>query len=43
VLYTREPGAVVRRLVEQGSTLAGLEVARASLEEAFLDLTGEQS
>jgi len=43
VLYTREPGAVVRRLVEHGSTLAGLEVVQASLEEAFLDLTGEQS
>jgi ABC-2 type transport system ATP-binding protein len=38
-LYTRDAGAVVRRLAEQGSSLAELEVVRASLEEAFLDLT----
>jgi ABC-2 type transport system ATP-binding protein len=43
VLFTRHPGAVVRRLVEANTRLDELEVVRASLEEAFLDLTREEA
>jgi ABC-2 type transport system ATP-binding protein len=38
-LYTADPEAVVRRLVERGVPLQGLEVTPVSLEEAFLSLT----
>jgi ABC-2 type transport system ATP-binding protein len=38
-LYARDGGAVVRRLVEAGVALDGLEVTPASLEDAFLALT----
>ena len=38
-LYARDAGAVVRELVRRGVPLDGLEVRRATLEEAFLGLT----
>ncbi len=40
-LYARDAGAVVRRLVEAGAALDGLEVAPVTLEEAFVLLTRE--
>jgi ABC-2 type transport system ATP-binding protein len=40
-LYARDGGEVVRRLAEAGVPLTGLEVAAASLEEAFIALTRE--
>lgn len=39
-LYVRDVETVIRELVERGAPLDGLEVSRASLEEAFLVLTG---
>jgi ABC-2 type transport system ATP-binding protein len=42
-LYTADPEAVVRSLVAQCVPLEGLEVLPASLEEAFLTLTREDS
>jgi ABC-2 type transport system ATP-binding protein len=42
-LYTDDPESVVRALVERGISLEGLEVLPASLEEAFLTLTREES
>jgi ABC-2 type transport system ATP-binding protein len=41
-LYTDDPEFVVRALLERGSSLEGLEVLPASLEEAFLSLTREE-
>jgi ABC-2 type transport system ATP-binding protein len=38
-LYVRDAGEVVRALVARGSSLEALEVARATLEEAFVALT----
>ncbi|BDP42668.1 ABC transporter ATP-binding protein [Deinococcus aetherius] len=38
-LRTREPEALVRALVGSGVAFTGLEVTRASLEDAFLSLT----
>ena len=44
-LATREPLEAVRILVDwaaaQGTTLEAFEVRRASLEDAYLQLTGE--
>jgi ABC-2 type transport system ATP-binding protein len=40
-LYTRDPGAVVRRLVHAEVGLDGLEVLPVSLEDAFVALTRE--
>ena len=42
-LYTDDPEAVVRGLVERGIPLEGLEVLAASLEDAFLTLTRDES
>jgi ABC-2 type transport system ATP-binding protein len=42
-LYTDDPEAVVRAMVERELPLEGLEVLPASLEEAFLTLTQEES
>ena len=39
-LLTSEPEIVLRRLFEGGAMIGELEVAGASLEEAFLSLTG---
>ena len=39
--YVRDAGATVRELVARKSELRGLEVTRATLEEAFLDITGD--
>ena len=39
-LFVREAAPVVRALVATASPLDGIEIAPASLEEAFLDLTG---
>lgn len=39
VLHTRDADELVRSLVEQGVSLAGLEVVPVSLEDAFLGLT----
>jgi ABC-2 type transport system ATP-binding protein len=39
-LLTSEPEVVLRHLFERGAVLGELEVAGASLEEAFLSLTG---
>jgi ABC-2 type transport system ATP-binding protein len=40
VLHTPEPEAIVALLVASGLPFAGLEVARPSLEDAFLQITG---
>ena len=40
ILYTADPDALVRALTLQGVAFTGLQVERASLEEAFLSLTG---
>jgi ABC-2 type transport system ATP-binding protein len=42
-LYTADPDELVRALSLQGVALTGLQVERASLEEAFLSLTGGAS
>jgi ABC-2 type transport system ATP-binding protein len=42
-LYTADPDELVRALSLQGVAFTGLQVERASLEEAFLHLTGGQS
>jgi ABC-2 type transport system ATP-binding protein len=42
-LYTADPDGLVRALALQGVAFSGLQVERASLEEAFLHLTGGQS
>jgi ABC-2 type transport system ATP-binding protein len=42
-LLTSEPEAVLRRLFEGGAAIQELEVAGASLEEAFLSLTGRRT
>ena len=42
-LLTSEPEAVLRRLFDGGAVIGELEVAGASLEEAFLSLTGRGS
>jgi len=42
-LYTADPDGLVRALALQGVAFSGLRVERASLEEAFLHLTGGQS
>jgi ABC-2 type transport system ATP-binding protein len=42
-LYTADPDALVRALALQGVAFSGLRVERASLEEAFLHLTGGTS
>jgi ABC-2 type transport system ATP-binding protein len=39
-LYTADPEALVRYLVQQNVDIHGLEVASTTLEEAFLHLTG---
>jgi ABC-2 type transport system ATP-binding protein len=39
-LYTADPDGLVRALALQGVAFTGLRVERASLEEAFLQLTG---
>jgi ABC-2 type transport system ATP-binding protein len=41
-LYTADPDQLVRALALQGVAFTGLQVERASLEEAFLTLTGEE-
>ena len=40
--YVHDAGAAVRELVAGGSQLHGLEVSRATLEEAFLNITGDR-
>jgi ABC-2 type transport system ATP-binding protein len=40
-LFVRDPAETIRELVRRGATLDGLEVTAATLEEAFLDLTGD--
>jgi len=42
-LYTADPDGLVRALALQGVAFSGLRVERASLEEAFLHLTGGTS
>jgi len=42
-LYTADPDGLVRALALQGVAFTGLRVERASLEEAFLHLTGGSS
>jgi ABC-2 type transport system ATP-binding protein len=42
-LYTADPDGLVRALALQGVPFTGLRVERASLEEAFLQLTGGTS
>jgi ABC-2 type transport system ATP-binding protein len=42
-LYTADPDGLVRALSLQGVAFMGLQVERASLEEAFLSLTGGAS
>jgi ABC-2 type transport system ATP-binding protein len=42
-LYTADPDGLVRALALQGVAFSGLRVERASLEEAFLRLTGGTS
>jgi ABC-2 type transport system ATP-binding protein len=42
-LYTADPDGLVRALALQGVAFTGLRVERASLEEAFLHLTGGTS
>jgi ABC-2 type transport system ATP-binding protein len=42
-LYTADPDALVRALTLNGVAFSGLRVERASLEEAFLHLTGGTS
>jgi len=42
-LYTADPDGLVRALALKGVAFSGLRVERASLEEAFLHLTGGQS
>jgi ABC-2 type transport system ATP-binding protein len=42
-LYTADPDGLVRALSLQGVAFTGLQVERASLEEAFLSLTGGAS
>jgi ABC-2 type transport system ATP-binding protein len=42
-LYTADPDGLVRALSLQGVPFTGLQVERASLEEAFLSLTGGAS
>jgi ABC-2 type transport system ATP-binding protein len=42
-LYTADPDELVRALSLKGVAFSGLQVERASLEEAFLHLTGGQS
>jgi ABC-2 type transport system ATP-binding protein len=42
-LYTPDPDGLVRALALQGVAFTGLQVERASLEEAFLHLTGGTS
>src|SRR6266508_439107 len=43
ILYTADPDELVRALSLQGVPFSGLQVERASLEEAFLSLTGGAS
>jgi ABC-2 type transport system ATP-binding protein len=43
ILYTADPDGLVRALTLQGVPFTGLRVERASLEEAFLSLTGGES
>ena len=40
VLFAAEPEPVLQHLVREGASLRGIEVRPASLEEAFLELTG---
>jgi ABC-2 type transport system ATP-binding protein len=42
-LYTADPDELVRALSLQGVAFTGLQIERASLEEAFLSLTGGAS
>ena len=42
VLFAAQPELVLHRLVRQGASLGGIEVRPASLEEAFLELTGRE-
>jgi ABC-2 type transport system ATP-binding protein len=42
-LYTADPDGLVRALTLKGVAFSGLRVERASLEEAFLHLTGGTS
>jgi ABC-2 type transport system ATP-binding protein len=42
-LYTADPDGLIRALALQGVAFTGLQVERASLEEAFLHLTGGSS
>jgi ABC-2 type transport system ATP-binding protein len=42
-LYTADPDGLIRALALQGVAFTGLRVERASLEEAFLHLTGGSS
>jgi ABC-2 type transport system ATP-binding protein len=41
-LPTTDPDATVRALLQQAPHVAGLEVTRAGMEQAFLQLTHEQ-
>jgi ABC-2 type transport system ATP-binding protein len=43
VLYVEDAGDVVRRLVDAGAVLDGIEILPVSLEDAFLAVTGEVS
>jgi ABC-2 type transport system ATP-binding protein len=43
ILYTADPDGLVRALTLEGVAFSGLRVERASLEEAFLHLTGGTS
>ncbi len=40
LIYTADPDGLVQELVQSGTPFAGLEVIPASLEDAFLGLTG---
>ena len=42
ILFAAEPERVLQRLVREGASLRGIEVRPANLEEAFLELTGQQ-
>jgi ABC-2 type transport system ATP-binding protein len=42
ILHTSDPDATVRALLQQAPDVQGLEVTRAGMEEAFLQLTHEE-
>jgi ABC-2 type transport system ATP-binding protein len=42
ILHSTDPDATVRALLQQAPNVQGLEVTRAGMEEAFLQLTHEE-